>query len=291
MSTERSRAAQHEATRGSPPHQPVGRRAQDGGAGARAGHRRAEPGEDLDRAGAPSAARAHEARGGGGRPRPPTSPSSGSCASSVEPSRCCVRCGLGPRRRRATQGGADARLDELVFKLRDGAGGEGIVLGAQASSQQLSRLRVEIDADPGAWIGQEPVALSTHPTVVDGRLEPRHVDLRPFVVGGRVLPGGLSRFARGAGRARRQLRAGRWRQGRVGAAGLAARLRVEDAGHDDRIDGIYERSADGALVWPAGSEDASSCTGGVVVGVPQLGLAVGDPQPACGEPCPGGGGR
>lgn len=96
---------------------------------------------------------------------------------------------------------ADAleRLDELVFKPRDGAGGAGIVLGAHASREQLSTLRAEIDADPGAWIAQEPVALSTHPTVIDGRLEPRHVDLRPFVIGGRVLPGGLSRFAQGAG--------------------------------------------------------------------------------------------
>ena len=68
-----------------------------------------------------------------------------------------------------------------------------------ASGDELSKLRAEIEDDPGAWIAQEPVALSTHPTVIDGRLEPRHVDLRPFVVGGRVLPGGLSRFAQGAG--------------------------------------------------------------------------------------------
>lgn len=55
---------------------------------------------------------------------------------------------------------------------------------------------------------QRAEALSTHPTVIDGRLEPRHVDLRPFVVGGRVLPGGLSRFCAGRGGACRQLRAG-----------------------------------------------------------------------------------
>ena len=91
------------------------------------------------------------------------------------------------------------RLDELVFKPRDGAGGEGIVLGAHASREELAQLRDAIGSDPGAWIAQEPVALSTHPTVVDGRLEPRHVDLRPFVVAGRVWPGGLSRFAQGAG--------------------------------------------------------------------------------------------
>ena len=92
-----------------------------------------------------------------------------------------------------------ARIDELVFKPRDGAGGAGIVLGAQASDDELADLRDAVAADPSAWIAQAPVALSTHPTVVDGRLEPRHVDLRPFVVGGRVWPGGLSRFAPGPG--------------------------------------------------------------------------------------------
>lgn len=91
-----------------------------------------------------------------------------------------------------------ARLDELVVKPRDGAGGDGVVLGTRASKEQLKKLRDEIDADPSAWIAQEPVALSTHPTVIGGRLEPRHVDLRPFVVGGRVLSG-VSRFARAAG--------------------------------------------------------------------------------------------
>ena len=94
---------------------------------------------------------------------------------------------------------AFARFDELVYKPRDGAGGEGIVLAPRATSDELSALRAKIERDPKLWIAQEPVALSTHPTVVDGRLQPRHVDLRPFVVGGRVLPGGLSRFAQAEG--------------------------------------------------------------------------------------------
>ncbi len=92
-----------------------------------------------------------------------------------------------------------ARIHELVFKPRDGAGGDGIVLGAHASKEERSELRAKVEATPDAWIAQEPVALSTHPTVIDGHLEPRHVDLRPFVVGGHVVPGGLSRFATGAG--------------------------------------------------------------------------------------------
>ena len=92
-----------------------------------------------------------------------------------------------------------ARFDELVFKPRDGAGGDGIVLAPQASRDEVAQLRAKIERDPTGWIAQEPVVLSTHPTVIDGRLEPRHVDLRPFVIGGRAIPGGLSRFAQGAG--------------------------------------------------------------------------------------------
>jgi hypothetical protein len=58
---------------------------------------------------------------------------------------------------------------------------------------------VKINQDPRAWIAQPVVQLSTVPTFVDGRLGPRHVDLRPFAVndGSRiwVLPGGLTRVA------------------------------------------------------------------------------------------------
>ena len=101
---------------------------------------------------------------------------------------------------------ADAleRLDELVLKPRGGCGGVGVTLGPRASRSELDRVRDAIEANPGGWVAQELVALSTHPTVVDGWVEPRHVDLRPAVVatgGGRygVMPGGLSRFAPGAG--------------------------------------------------------------------------------------------
>ena len=56
-----------------------------------------------------------------------------------------------------------------------------------------------MSASPGDYIAQELVPLSCHPTVIDGRLEPRHVDLRPFVFlgadGAAVLPGGLTRVA------------------------------------------------------------------------------------------------
>ncbi len=92
------------------------------------------------------------------------------------------------------------RLGELVVKPRSGSGGYGVLIGPRASSAQLDAARAAIDADPGGWIAQELVALSTHPTVVDGQLVPRHVDLRPFAFADgqgsfTVLPGGFTRVA------------------------------------------------------------------------------------------------
>jgi uncharacterized circularly permuted ATP-grasp superfamily protein len=92
-----------------------------------------------------------------------------------------------------------ARIDSLVFKPVDGSGGKGIVIGPAASAATLTELRLRVLADPRGWIAQEPVALSTAPTFVDGRMGARHLDLRPFAVNdGRdvwVVPGGLTRVA------------------------------------------------------------------------------------------------
>lgn len=92
------------------------------------------------------------------------------------------------------------RAAELVLKPRDGHGGHGVVIGPAASAAELDAVRAEVRAAPAGWIAQEVVALSTHPTVIDGALAPRHVDLRPFALAvgprsWRVLPGGLTRVA------------------------------------------------------------------------------------------------
>jgi uncharacterized circularly permuted ATP-grasp superfamily protein len=90
------------------------------------------------------------------------------------------------------------RLDELVVKPVAEAGGYGIVIGRSASDQDLEQARNNIVANPRNYIAQEVVELSTHPTFVDDHLEPRHIDLRPFVVTGattKVVPGGLTRVA------------------------------------------------------------------------------------------------
>jgi len=94
---------------------------------------------------------------------------------------------------------ADDDLDGLVVKPRGEMGGEGVVIWAEADAGTRERTREQIAAEPGAWIGQELVHLSVHPTVVDGALEPRHVDLRPYALlsndGVRVLPAAISRVA------------------------------------------------------------------------------------------------
>jgi uncharacterized circularly permuted ATP-grasp superfamily protein len=91
------------------------------------------------------------------------------------------------------------RLDELVTKPVDGAGGYGLVIGPNATDEELAVLRAQIEADPRAYISQEVVGLSRVPTVTDDGLDGRHVDLRPFVIssadGIEVLPGGLTRVA------------------------------------------------------------------------------------------------
>ena len=91
------------------------------------------------------------------------------------------------------------RLDELVVKPVDGSGGKGLVIGPDASREELDALRARLTEDPRGWIAQPVVQLSTIPTLVDDGLRPRHVDLRPFAVNDGedvwVLPGGLTRVA------------------------------------------------------------------------------------------------
>jgi len=74
------------------------------------------------------------------------------------------------------------RVGELVTKPVDGAGGVGVLIGPAASAAEVAARRLEIAAHPDAWVAQEVVALSSVPSLQDGRLQPRHVDLRAFVM-------------------------------------------------------------------------------------------------------------
>jgi glutamate---cysteine ligase / carboxylate-amine ligase len=90
------------------------------------------------------------------------------------------------------------RLADLVTEPVDGFGGEGAVIGPEATSAELRRLRDRILDDPARWIAQEIVSPSTHPTVVGERLEPLAVDLRAFVclaAEPTIIPVALTRVA------------------------------------------------------------------------------------------------
>ena len=90
-------------------------------------------------------------------------------------------------------------LDELVVKEVGGAGGYGMLVGPHASAAERAEYAERLRADPANFISQPVLALSRAPCFVDGSLEPRHVDLRPFVLQGRdgshVVPGGFCRVA------------------------------------------------------------------------------------------------
>src|SRR5215469_3844195 len=89
-------------------------------------------------------------------------------------------------------------LAELVVKPVGEAGGYGITIGPKASRAELDECRAKLLDDPNNYISQPCINMSVAATLVDGRIEPRHVDLRPFAVTGSstwVLPGGLTRVA------------------------------------------------------------------------------------------------
>ncbi len=89
-------------------------------------------------------------------------------------------------------------LHELVVKEVHGSGGYGMLIGPSSTAAERSAYRARILSDPGAFIAQPTLALSTCPTFVAQGIAPRHVDLRPFVISGKtvqVVPGGLTRVA------------------------------------------------------------------------------------------------
>ena len=89
-------------------------------------------------------------------------------------------------------------LGDFVVKAANESGGYGMLMGPFAGKDELAAMREQIRASPRSFIAQPLIQLSACPTLVDDHLEPRHVDLRPYVLMGAeqaLVPGGLTRVA------------------------------------------------------------------------------------------------
>ena len=89
-------------------------------------------------------------------------------------------------------------LQDLVVKPANESGGYGMLVGPQSTRRQRDEFVRVIRANPRNYIGQPTLTLSTAPTLAGGTVEPRHLDLRPFILSGKdvyVTTGGLTRVA------------------------------------------------------------------------------------------------
>ncbi len=74
------------------------------------------------------------------------------------------------------------RMGDLVVKPIDGSGGEGVMIGPDLTPAQVAGVEAAVAADPARYIAQDVIRFSTHPTLIDGTVRPRHVDLRMFAL-------------------------------------------------------------------------------------------------------------
>jgi uncharacterized circularly permuted ATP-grasp superfamily protein len=91
-----------------------------------------------------------------------------------------------------------ANLDKLVVKAVGESGGYGMLIGPQSSARQRADFARQIEANPRNYIAQPTLDFSRAPCLIGNQLEPRHVDLRPYILFGdkvNIVPGGLTRVA------------------------------------------------------------------------------------------------
>jgi uncharacterized circularly permuted ATP-grasp superfamily protein len=90
-------------------------------------------------------------------------------------------------------------LNNMVVKRTNESGGYGMLIGNIASDQELKEFSDEIVKSPRQFIAQPIISLSSAPCYIDGKLQPRRIDLRPFALSGpdgiEIVPGGLTRVA------------------------------------------------------------------------------------------------
>jgi uncharacterized circularly permuted ATP-grasp superfamily protein len=89
-------------------------------------------------------------------------------------------------------------IPELVIKSANESGGYGMLIGPHATAEEHEKFRQAILAEPRNYVAQPVISLSRSPSICDGAIEGRHIDLRPYILYGEkitIIPGGLTRVA------------------------------------------------------------------------------------------------
>jgi uncharacterized circularly permuted ATP-grasp superfamily protein len=90
-------------------------------------------------------------------------------------------------------------MNKMVIKKTNESGGYGMLIGSAATEKQMEEFKVAVEDDPRSYIAQPIISLSSAPCYINGILQPRRVDLRPFALYGPdgidIVPGGLTRVA------------------------------------------------------------------------------------------------
>lgn len=90
-------------------------------------------------------------------------------------------------------------MNKMVIKKTNGSGGYGMLMGHAASDQEIAEYKLEVLKDPRNFIAQPTISLSAAPCYMQGELQPRRIDLRPYALYGpdgiEIVPGGLTRVA------------------------------------------------------------------------------------------------
>ena len=92
-----------------------------------------------------------------------------------------------------------ANMEKLVIKAVGESGGYGMLIGPHSTAAEREQFRARVIAEPRNYIAQPTLTLSCAPCFIDGQFEPRHIDLRPYILYSAdqvtIVPGGLTRVA------------------------------------------------------------------------------------------------
>jgi uncharacterized circularly permuted ATP-grasp superfamily protein len=92
-----------------------------------------------------------------------------------------------------------SQINKMVIKKTNESGGYGMLMGNAVTENEVAEYKKEVEKNPRQFIAQPIISLSTVPCFIDNKIQPRHVDLRPFALYGpqgiEIVPGGLTRVA------------------------------------------------------------------------------------------------